>query len=121
MYGWIKNLLGNQGEKYAAKYLKKQGYQILSRQYRNRFGEIDLIAVDGNVLVFIEVKTRRSDYQGKPEEAVTPKKQGQIRRVALSYMKKKNLEGTPFRFDVVSLLWPESSKIPELKHIKNAF
>ena len=121
MYGWVKNLLGNEGERYAAKYIKKLGYKIISRQFRNRFGEIDLIAADGNMLVFIEVKTRRSDQKGTPEEAVTGRKQEQIRKVAISYLKQKQLEGTPFRFDVISVLWPDSAPSPEIRHFQNAF
>lgn len=121
MYGWIRKWLGDQGESFARRYLKKAGYKILARQYRNQFGEIDLIAVDQKTIVFVEVKTRRSDSKGRPEEAVTDRKQEQISRVAQSYLKENHLEGTSFRFDVISLLWPEASKTPELKQIKNAF
>ena len=73
---------GREGERIAVDYLTEKGYRILRRNYRFGRGEIDIIAQDGTELVFVEVKTRRTSAFGEPEEAVTPKKQSQIRTVA---------------------------------------
>jgi len=121
MRGWLAKLLGNRGERWAAKYLRKQGFQILHRQHRSRFGEIDLIALDGNSVVFIEVKTRRSASAGHPTEAVTSAKQRQLTRAAFAYLKRHRLLEHSARFDVVSLLWPADGLKPEVTHYRNAF
>ncbi len=88
----------------AAEYLKKQGYKILDRQFRTRFGEIDLVAMDGREIVFVEVKTRRSSVHGFPEEVVTETKLHRLETAAESYLKARALEGRPYRFDVVAIL-----------------
>ena len=82
MGSWLTKLLGNRGERLAARYLRRQGFKIFSRQYSNRLGEIDLIALDGDCLVFVEVKTRRSQEAGDPVEAVTLGKQKQLTKLA---------------------------------------
>src|SRR5690349_21031165 len=79
--------LGQQGEAAAARYLRRLGYKILVRGDRVQLGELDLVAVDGRTLVFIEVKTRRSTDQGEPYDAVDQSKQRRITRLALGYMK----------------------------------
>lgn len=119
--GLLMRWLGNQGERKAAGFLRKQGFRILARQYANRFGEIDLIARDGDCLVFIEVKTRRSDAAGRPVEAVDVQKQRKLTQTAMAYLKRRGLLETRCRFDVVSIIWPEGSKTPEITHYKNAF
>jgi len=94
--------LGSAGEKRAATYLAGLGMRIVERNYRCRQGEIDLIAWDGDTLVFVEVKARRSGDCGTPEEAVSPAKQRKLRQVALWYLARLGYE--PFcRFDVVSV------------------
>jgi putative endonuclease len=121
MSGWLPRLFGQKGERVAARFLKRQGYRILTRHYSNHFGEIDLIALDGSTIVFVEVKSRRSDVAGDPVEAVTPKKQGHLTRTALAYLKRFDLLEEPSRFDVVTLLWPKHSRRPDIRHYKNAF
>lgn len=121
MGSWLTKLLGNRGERLAARYLRRQGFKILSRQYSNRLGEIDLIALDGDCLVFVEVKTRRSREAGDPIEAVTLGKQKQLTRLALTYLKRHNLLEKSARFDVVAILWPDGSKEPQITHYRNAF
>lgn len=121
MSGFLKKLLGNRGERAAIRFLRKQGYQILHRQFRNQFGEIDIVASDGNWIVFVEVKTRKSDAAGDPVEAVTFSKQKQLTRVALSYLKRYNLLEHSARFDVVAILWPDDAAKPEITHYRNAF
>ncbi len=112
--------LGKKGEDIAVKYLKKKKYKILTQGFRFLRGEIDIIAYDQDTLVFIEVKTRRNKEYGLPEESVTPKKQNQIKKIALGFLMKYNLENTDCRFDVISLLLDKEKK-PSLRHIKDAF
>ena len=74
MRGWLTRLLGNRGERLAAKFLARKGIRILRRQHKMPSGELDIIAMDGDRIVFVEVKTRRSDSKGHPIEAITPQK-----------------------------------------------
>lgn len=85
-------------------------------------GEIDLIARDGASIVFVEVKTRRSTAAGRPLDAVHQEKQAQMTRLALAYLKRRQLLNHRARFDVVSIVWPQSpDHPPEVTHIRNAF
>jgi putative endonuclease len=95
--------LGKRGEELASRRLRNLGYTILETNYRCPLGEIDLIARDGDALVFVEIKTRRNRPLGEAKEAVHKRKQGQLSRVALAYLKSKNLWGTKARFDVVAV------------------
>lgn len=119
--GWVTRLLGNKGERLAARFLKQQGYRILARQHRTALGEIDLIALDGECVVFVEVKTRRSSDAGHPAEAVGHHKQSQLTRLALAYLKRHNLLDHAARFDVVAIVWSQEKQPPEIVHYKNAF
>lgn len=113
--------LGDAGERTAARYLRRKRYRILHRQMRNRFGEIDLIALDGDVIVFVEVKTRRSAEHGEPFEAVDLRKQERIAKAALAWLKQRKLLDRRYRFDVVSLVWAEGVHTPEITHFVDAF
>lgn len=117
----LNRWLGDRGERKAAGFLRRQGFRILARQYANPYGEIDLIARDGDAIVFVEVKTRRSDVAGLPVEAVTSDKQRKMTKTALVWLKRRGLLESHCRFDVVSILWPEDSKAPQITHYKNAF
>jgi putative endonuclease len=114
----IRKMLGKAGEDRAARFLAKQGYKILERNYRVPSGEIDLIALHRGEVVFVEVKTRTSDAFGAPELAVTPRKQRQMVKAALGYIKYKKLHQVPCRFDVVAI--NEASE-KEIELIQNAF
>lgn len=94
---------GRRGEDIAWAYLKQRGYKILERNYRCHYGEIDLIARDGETIVFVEVKSRRSAAFGAPEDSVGLAKQKKISTVALCYLKEKGLFDRPARFDVLSV------------------
>ena len=113
--------LGRRGERAAARYLRRKGYRIVARSERGSIGEIDLVAVDGRVIVFVEVKTRRSHDKGHPAEAVGPEKQQRLTRLALTYLKRHELLEYPARFDVVALTWPEGQRRPTIEHFVNAF
>lgn len=112
--------LGKKGEDLAAWYLQERGYSIVLRNYRERSGEIDIIARDGKTLVFVEVKTRQTGASYFPAEAVTRRKQAQIGRVAQEYLLRRNLYNEPARFDVVSVSMSPDGKAA-IEHIANAF
>ena len=112
--------LGRRGEDAAARYLRRLGYTIVARGHRDHIGELDLVAVDGRTLVFIEVKTRTTHDAGHPADAVDEAKQQRLTRLALSYMKRHDLLECPARFDVVAVTWPDRGR-PTIEHIKNAF
>ncbi|WP_415067740.1 YraN family protein [Lacrimispora sp.] len=100
--------VGNQFEEMAASYLQGAGYEILERNYRDRLGEIDIVARDGRYLVFIEVKYRTSSEKGDPAEAVHSRKQRRIRNGARGYLYCHGLgEDVACRFDVVAILGHE--------------
>jgi putative endonuclease len=111
---------GKEGEDIAADWLVSQGYTIVARNYRKRFGEVDIIASLDEYLVFIEVKTRSSHQYGSPLEAVTLRKQRQLSRIANDYLMRNNGLDTCCRFDVVSVVLGKD-KAPEIEVIVNAF
>ncbi len=113
--------LGQRGELAAARYLKSQGYQIIAGGFRQRYGEIDIIAVHERTIVFVEVKTRGSDRGGLPVEAVDRQKEQRIVRTALNYLKRHQLLECRARFDIIGIIWPEGSTTPELTHFADAF
>ncbi len=118
--------LGDRGERYAARILRRKGHRILFRGKRNRFGELDIITIDersdGRMIVFVEVKARKNERAGSPAEAVTDEKQRRLSRSALAFLKTHELLEHPARFDVVSIVWPMDAKKPTIvKHYENAF
>lgn len=110
---------GAAGERLAAAYLEKKGYIIAERNYRCIFGEVDLIARDGNTIVFIEVKSRRSKEFGDPESSVGRTKQIKLSKIALAYLNERNFENQSARFDVIAILLRRNGN--EIRHIQNAF
>ena len=125
--------LGRWGEKQAEKFLKKSGYQILGRRVRvGRHDELDLIARQrsshkasprhaGDTLVFVEVKTRKSEIYGRPAASVNRDKRRKLSRAAVSFLKKRKLRPPYIRFDVVEVIGEPDGDIPEIRHIENAF
>jgi len=114
-----KKELGKKGEEIAHRFLKRKGYRIIERNYVCKMGEVDIIAREKDTFIFIEVKTRRSTAFGPPQMAVDQRKQKQLSRAALYFLKAKRLEGVKARFDVVAiLLGPEGE---EINLIRNAF
>jgi len=111
--------LGSKGEDIAAIYLKKKGYQIIARNYKTSSGEIDIVALDRETVVFIEVKTRADHSFGYPYEAVHYRKRQKLKNLALLYMKKIGRE-VPVRFDVLSIMQNQKGKF-EIEHIPDAF
>jgi putative endonuclease len=110
---------GRGAETLACQHLQQCGYAILERNYHCRYGEIDIIAQDGKEIVFVEVKSRRSDHYGAPEDAVGITKQKKVSAVALYYLMEKQLEGRPARFDVVTVM--NAVAQPQIRIIRDAF
>lgn len=117
---WRPKPLGRRGEDAAARYLRKLGYVIVARSHKDSIGEIDLIAVDGRTVVFVEVKTRTSHAAGQPADAVDEAKQQRLTRLALSYLRRHDLLECSCRFDVVAVTWPDHGR-PTIEHFKDAF
>jgi putative endonuclease len=114
--------LGALGERWAAWFLRRRGYKILVRQFHGRAGEIDLIAREGEWLVFVEVKARRSEQFGSPAEAVDRRKQKHISKVALEYLRLLGYPRVLFRFDIVEVVFAEGLTRPTtIRVIQNAF
>jgi putative endonuclease len=136
MSSWFANIrqrlvrpkpLGQRGEDAAAKYLRRLGYKIVARSARTNprrrnSGEIDIVAVDGEQIVIVEVKTRSSHDKGHPAEAVDAEKQRRITNAALTFLKRHDLlNDYSSRFDVVAVTWPHNVRRPVIEHYKNAF
>jgi putative endonuclease len=107
------------GEDPAASFLQRIGYEIVTRNYRFERGEIDIVALDAGVLVFAEVKTRRSKTFGEPEDSVTERKRRQLHKVAQGYLFQHGIENVECRFDVVSIYF--RGERADIRHIKRAF
>ena len=117
-----RQILGARGEKAAAKHLRRHGYKILTRNFRSGKAEVDLIARDKDWLVFVEVKTRKSEEFGAPSEAVQADKERNVSRAALDYLRKLGNPRIHFRFDIVEVVIPDGSKKPhDIRLIQNAF
>lgn len=130
MWSWLAQLwqrpalrdsLGNRGEIVAARFLERLGYRIIERQLRNKFGELDLVAIHDDVVVFVEVKTRSTLAAGHPTEAITPAKQRKITRSALAYLKQRRWLERRVRFDVIAVVWSGNEALPETQHYVGAF
>ena len=113
-------VIGRQGEDIAVEWLTSHSYTVIARNYRRPFGEVDIIARQGECLVFVEVKTRSSGQYGSPFDAVTVKKQQQLSRIANDYLARNRLLDTLCRFDVVSVVL-EKNQAPMVEVIVNAF
>ncbi len=113
-------LKGRRGERMACGFLLKQRFDILARRYRGRSGELDLIALEGDILAFIEVKTRSSRDFGDPWEFVDWEKQQRLRRTAEEFIAEHDLGNYAYRFDIVSVVAPGTSR-EEVSLYRNAF
>jgi putative endonuclease len=114
----LNRILGARSESLAARHLRRQGMRVLVRSYRTPQGEIDLIARDGDTLVFVEVRARQ---HGEPAETVTTEKERRLTLTALQFLKEHELLEARSRFDIVAITWPDPHRAPEIKHIRNAF
>ena len=113
-----KNIYGKRSEIIASDFLKTKGYKILATNYKNKIGEIDVIAQDGEYIVFVEVKARHTKAFGNPLEAINVHKQQKVRNVASIYLMQRKKMNSLVRFDAISILGIEN---PEIDHIIDAF
>ena len=130
-WNWLRKLavnptakmaLGECGEKFAARYLRRHGYRVLVRRFKTRAGEIDIVCRHGDWLVFVEVKTRKSDDYGAPSEAVTIEKQKHMSRTGLDYLRLLDHPRIRFRFDIVEVILQDGARKPaDIRLIQNAF
>ena len=109
---------GDWGEEYARRFLEKKGYLIIEAKYRGKYGEIDLVAWEGECLVFVEVKSRRTRAFGRPEESVTAAKQQKLVQSAQEYVQEKGYEDREWRIDVVGI--EAGGARPRVQLIRNA-
>lgn len=108
-------LVGRKGEEIACNYLEKKGYGVVERNFRTRFGEIDIVCYDKKILVFVEVKTKIGHDFGEPEEMVNRSKVGKVKRMAEVYLQDNNLD-VACRIDVVAIVLFPDGKIESIKH-----
>lgn len=112
--------LGRTGEEAAVKHLKKKGFRIVQRNFRCRIGELDIIAMDGPCLVFVEVRTKAGKAFGLPQESITPQKKHKLRLLASFYLQSNSIKDIPVRIDVIAVTVAPGDRIAKIEHIKNA-
>jgi putative endonuclease len=118
---WLRRWFGTRSERAAARYLRKLGYRILARNFTCPLGELDLIALDGGCIVFVEVRsTERADLT-RPAASVDLAKQRKLTKLALFYLTRHKLLGRSARFDVLALSWPAGRGQPTMAHYPSAF
>jgi putative endonuclease len=112
------------GEQLAAEHLERQGFRIVERNYRTRWGELDIVAFDGRVMAFVEVKTRRGGEGVSPFEAIRPHKRAQVRRMARSWLLERRSQ-RPFaqamRFDAIGVSFDRAGQLLAIEHLEGAF
>ena len=118
---WWRRWFGTRAERRAAKFLRSLGYRILVRNYTCPLGEVDLIALDGDCIVFVEVRSSERDDTTRPAESVDRRKQEKLTRLALHFLQRKNLLNHPARFDVLAISWPPGAADPKMVHYPSAF
>ena len=111
--------LGRRGEEIAAEHLRRRGYQIIERNVRSRYGEIDLVARDGDCLVFVEVRTLRSTAL-TPEESITVRKQSRMARLGMAYLQAHGVEDASWRADVIAITLGSGGQASHVEHYVNA-
>ena len=127
---FLRSKVGSLGEEIGVRYLKKKGYRVRETNYCNsigrRVGEIDIMAEKEGKIVFVEVKTRVKDKTGRrdaqlPEESITREKLRRLERIALSYLRERKIINQPYAFDALSILYDESTKQSEVRHLESIF
>jgi putative endonuclease len=118
---WWRRWFGSRSERSAAHYLRKQGFQIIARNWSTPQGELDIVAVDDGCIVFVEVRSTAGDDTERPASSVDFAKQKQLTRMSLQYLQSKNLLGRDARFDVLAISWPAGKSEPTIEHLRDAF
>jgi putative endonuclease len=118
---WLRRWFGTRSERAAARHLKKLGYRVLERNFRCPLGELDLVALDGACIVFVEVRSTEHTDIVRPAASVDIPKQRRLTKLALFYLKHKRLLNRAARFDVLAISWPAEQGEPTMAHYPNAF
>jgi putative endonuclease len=118
---WWRRWFGTRSERAAARFLRRLGYRILVRNYTCPSGEADLIALDGQTVVFVEVRSTGRDDTERPAASVDDAKQRRLTQVALDYLSRHRLLDCSARFDVLALSWPPGQREPHIDHFRQAF
>ncbi|MBI2805617.1 MAG: YraN family protein [Planctomycetes bacterium] len=118
---WWRRWFGSRSEKSAAIYLRRLGLRILEHNFSCDLGEIDIIALDGETVVFVEVRSTETNDPKRPALSVDQQKQQRLTRLALFYLKSRNLLGHSARIDVLAVSWPASQTEPVIEHYPSAF
>ncbi|ACK42804.1 MULTISPECIES: YraN family protein [Dictyoglomus] len=113
--------IGKLGEDFTVEFLSSRGFIVLERNYKVSFGEIDIIARKGDILIFVEVKTRRNLDFGMPVESVSFEKQNRIKKIAEIYVKNKQLRFKEIRFDIMSIILSPKGEVLNWEYLPNAF
>jgi putative endonuclease len=119
---WWRRWFGTRSERAALRFLrKKKGYRIVARNYSCKLGELDLVAVDGTCVVFVEVRSTETGEIERPAASVDAAKQRRLTQLALHFLQAKKLLNQAARFDVLAISWPIGAKEPNIVHYQNAF
>jgi putative endonuclease len=118
---WWRRWFGSRAERRAARYLRKQGFRIIARNWSTPLGELDIVAVDDGCIVFVEVRSTSGNDPDLPAASVDYAKQKRLTRIALQYLQAKNLLGRNARFDVLAISWPFDQREPTIDHHRSAF
>jgi putative endonuclease len=123
----LNNPIGQRGEDIATKFLKRSGFRILERNYKNAtgrsLGEIDIVTQEGSEIVFVEVKARtiQENDDVLPESAITPEKLRRLSRIAEAYMKERGKIDAPYRFDALAISMFDDRRPPSIRHLRNIY
>jgi putative endonuclease len=121
MFPWLRRWFGTRSERAAARFLRTLGYRILARNYRCALGELDLIALDGDCIVFVEVRSTEHADLSRPAASVDLTKQRRLTKLAVYFLKQQRLLGHAARFDVLAVGWPAERGTPTMAHYPSAF
>jgi putative endonuclease len=121
MKPWFRRWFGDRSERAACRFLRGLGYRIVARNYSCKLGELDLVAADNGVIVFVEVRSTEGPDLTRPAESVDPIKQRRLTNLALHFLKEKRILGSAARFDVLAISWPPNQRDPVIVHYANAF
>jgi putative endonuclease len=118
---WWRLWFGTRSERAAGRFLRRQGFRILAHNYTCPHGELDLIALDGRCVVFVEVRSTGGEDVNRPAASVDEAKQRRLTRLALYYLQEHHLLDCTARFDVLALSWPAGQREPRIVHYRQAF
>jgi putative endonuclease len=118
---WWRRWFGNRSERAAARFLRRLSCRILARNYRCPYGELDLVAEQAGVIIFVEVRSTGGDDAERPALSVDAAKQSRLTRLALHYLRQHHLLDHPARIDVITVTWPAGQREPRIDHYPQAF